>query len=527
MGPIKAERLGSTRPQKAFRASFICAQLMLCLIFSELLRPKAFSEDSPSKVTAAAKVKKEKKRRSKKRRLKKLNLNKVPSKKMKKFIVKKINKRHFFSALYFSKSFIERKTLSPKDFKYMSNIMDTLSSKVGVDIYDYLNHKVKRRLKNGSINLYRAHLAFEKRNLPLTRKFTSRIRPKSYFYAEAKYLNGIALNDRGLLKKATKSFRDCVKAADDWHSQSYRDIHLKYFSLLKQNCLINLGRMAFKLERYQESLTRYNKISLKEKLWPHTLIEKAWNTFHLGDYNRTLGLLVSYKSPLLKNFHPPEAEALRAISYMQLCLWSDALQVAKDFHQTYTQKIKAMQKVVSSFEKAQFTDIERYIRNKRREKYSFLDIIFHRKKRIYSYDLAFQNRQSILQELKYYEKKSRSLNTLAYRKFLNNILVPTEKHLREVLISELNEYIGDVKFFSKEMYSIQLEIISRKKGRIYDTNSFVDDRARGDFSNVNRQDTQYFYDFAGSFWADELGTYSFGLKSNCKKNKSKKRKTRK
>ena len=41
-------------------------------------------------------------------------------------------------------------------------------------------------------------------------------------------------------------------------------------------------------------------------------------------------------------------------------------------------------------------------------------------------------------------------------------------------------------------------------------------RMRGSDSNVSRKSNQYFFDFNGSFWADELGDYSFGLQTACK-----------
>jgi hypothetical protein len=37
---------------------------------------------------------------------------------------------------------------------------------------------------------------------------------------------------------------------------------------------------------------------------------------------------------------------------------------------------------------------------------------------------------------------------------------------------------------------------------------------------VKRSKFEYFWNFHGAFWADELGDYSLGLKSNCKTLKS-------
>jgi len=57
--------------------------------------------------------------------------------------------------------------------------------------------------------------------------------------------------------------------------------------------------------------------------------------------------------------------------------------------------------------------------------------------------------------------------------------------------------------------------MSRKKELIYDNVELISDRARGHSQNIALKNDQYFWKFNGEFWADELGDYSFGLKSNC------------
>ena len=66
------------------------------------------------------------------------------------------------------------------------------------------------------------------------------------------------------------------------------------------------------------------------------------------------------------------------------------------------------------------------------------------------------------------------------------------------------------------MFNLKLELLSKKREEIYNTKpDQIQERNRGTDKNVNRKSNQYFFDFNGSFWADELGDYSFGLKSHC------------
>jgi hypothetical protein len=69
----------------------------------------------------------------------------------------------------------------------------------------------------------------------------------------------------------------------------------------------------------------------------------------------------------------------------------------------------------------------------------------------------------------------------------------------------------------EDMSYIKLEILSRRKSELYDDISADGlNRKRGDIVNLKRTDKQYFWNFNGEFWADELGDYVFSLKSECR-----------
>jgi hypothetical protein len=107
------------------------------------------------------------------------------------------------------------------------------------------------------------------------------------------------------------------------------------------------------------------------------------------------------------------------------------------------------------------------------------------------------------------------------KKFLKKTIVK----MKQVINSHIKEYyyyfINKIHFYSYEMFNIKLEVISQKKDLIYENQKLISKRARGSYENVERDEKEFFYTFNGAFWADELGDYSFGLKSNCKKIPSK------
>ncbi len=63
------------------------------------------------------------------------------------------------------------------------------------------------------------------------------------------------------------------------------------------------------------------------------------------------------------------------------------------------------------------------------------------------------------------------------------------------------------------MSYIKLEVLEQRKARLY---KFDDkERGRGDVKYIERNEKQYFWNFNGEFWADELGDYVFALGSEC------------
>ena len=67
------------------------------------------------------------------------------------------------------------------------------------------------------------------------------------------------------------------------------------------------------------------------------------------------------------------------------------------------------------------------------------------------------------------------------------------------------------------MSYIKLEVLARRKESLYSPDTSMN-RGRGDIRNLTRTDKQYFWNFNGEFWADELGDYVFSLKSECSGN---------
>ena len=100
-----------------------------------------------------------------------------------------------------------------------------------------------------------------------------------------------------------------------------------YFAFIGESCQTHQGRLLFEQKKYKDALRIYKEIPKTSYTWPYILVEKAWAYYELKNYNRALGLLATYKSPVMENYFFPEGDVLTALSYFQMCYWSDVKRV--------------------------------------------------------------------------------------------------------------------------------------------------------------------------------------------------------
>jgi hypothetical protein len=138
-----------------------------------------------------------------------------------------------------------------------------------------------------------------------------------------------------------------------------------------------------------------------------------------------------------------------------------------------------------------------------------------RKKVKFSIDLV--SYKKVQNELKYIKR----LPTSKLKDFMEGELKETLRwrttHLNHYIKKQMFDFVNEIHKFSYEMFNIKLEILARKRDLVWDNKKLISDRSRGSHENLKRESDEHFYDFRGEFWADELGDYSFGLKSNCEK----------
>ena len=426
------------------------------------------------------------------------------------------NSKYYFSSVAFAKEHL----VSGKDFtKGFEILLEELVLKTGTMSFYGLKDQILSKHKSPSLSFILGLRSFHYKNYQGAISALMRIPKDHRFTPEAYFTMGSSYNLLNKLSKAREAYDICILNAETFKNKSKNKKLIRYFSIIKESCIIHKARILFKERKFEQALSAYDEIPKRSYRWPYILLEKAWASYYLGDYNRTLGILVTYRSPLMNSYFFPEAEVLSSLAYFRLCLWKDSLDLVKQYYSIYRPHSDALKKFLLTNKRSQTYFLQMLLRpiKEMENKNPFIRNLMTqvRKKVKFSLDLvSFKKAQK---EIQLINKLKNSPLKSKMKKAVTGALSWRAKHLNHYIKKQMFGFINDMHKFSYEMFNIKLEISSLKRDLVYSNKELVSDRSRGSLENVKRTDRQHFFTFNGEFWGDELGEYSFGLKSNCQR----------
>ncbi|MGZ3687729.1 MAG: tetratricopeptide repeat protein [Bdellovibrionota bacterium] len=302
---------------------------------------------------------------------------------------------------------------------------------------------------------------------------------------------------------------------------------------LKARCQAGVARVLYQQDKFEEADRAYDRIDKRMLVWPDILFEQAWNSFGKREYNRTLGRLVTYKSPALAFVWNSEIDVLRAQSYLALCLYSDANDVINEFNGKYG----SLERTVKQFVESNASRLGSFYGAGKEALHDSLYTHdeFHRMmnrfvRGPYFQDLVASEREvaAELQAVKQFDWAQAGVSHRAGEGFpgfleqvlqwrLNAVALLGGSYVKNSLIDYHQSLVSD---FDK-MSFIKLEMLKRAKEQLLSKGSPALQRADSERENARgnvkpvRRDDQYYWSFNGEFWNDELGDYVFGLESKC------------
>ena len=417
-----------------------------------------------------------------------------------------------FSAIPFLKEYLVRG--SSKNSERLDAAFDQIISKVGVRIFETLPIKYLRSSKLNSARYALAKKYLRVNNLNLAINTAKQVRRSHPAFPFTQNILGVAYSIQGKYSTAISAFRQCEDSSEDELSNA-KSYYKKQLMLNRDTCRAGIARTYFAARDYSKSELAYLDIDKSSPVWPEILFEEAWNSYYKGDYNRTLGKLVTYKAPIFDFVFNPEIEVLEALSYYKLCHFDQAKNSVNKFYSQYSTAAKKLRNILGRYK----NDVI-YFAN--------LMIEFERRggnqRSLIARMLRDIQKEGALLEIKestiLADKEIKKLKGYPGSKMRNllmqnvySVQKAQKKLLGAVVKGRLISLYRRLQSSFEGMSYLKLEILAQKKRSLYRNTPFKE--SMGEKKILDANDKQYYFDFNGEFWADELGDYVFAMRSKC------------
>lgn len=363
---------------------------------------------------------------------------------------------------------------------------------------------------------------YRKEDLSGARAAFSQVDANSVMGLKAKYFEGVVYNEQGKLKSAVRSFRDVYRGQVDPRNEA----EANELARLKDLALLNVARVYYGIEQYDEATKYYDLVPRDSAYWGVSVFENAWANFMLNDLNKTLGMLLTVRSPFYRrDMYEPEAGVLRALTYFNLCDYKEVERLLIGFEDHYRPQYDEMLAFYESYA----------TKEGRKVADEAWDTYFGREPRESVLPKALFNRILLNQDLvgvvRHLDIMGDELDLVGAQKdlwrdsmgpYLTQILEADEQRLKRraglLLLSEmanqanyLNDRLTQSEIIRFEVVDAQRVDYSYKASNV----ELADSGANLDLDFATGVDFIY-WPFNGEYWSDELGYYQYTQASSCK-----------
>ena len=415
------------------------------------------------------------------------------------------NNLHYSSYLFLKKSL-------ENNFKIEDNKIHTLLDVIHPSVYIHDNDLDGIISKKTELDFAVGLRRFFMNDFEVAKKKLRSVSSKNPMFIESNYLLGLIYLTENKTKHANAYFKKCVRfSAKKKRSEFKSD---QYVETFRNRCVQQVARLAFAEKSYQSNIKILDYVEKNDYLWPRFLIDKAWSYFHLGEYERALGTVVTYKAPLLKRFMIPEASYLRALIYYKLCLYDKSEKVYNEFNST-TWRYRKVAKTVSRNKLLSL--IESKNEPKRKS-----DVFLYYYLKGYKKDIRYYTYKKSITQLEDEIKKLTKIRNLKQANiFLNSLYFyknAIQEDFKDFLKNVSDDYYLQISQMRSSFVKLNLMISLNKRKQITSNNKDTNDKEYEAVSldKISATDDKFIWDFQGGFWADELGDYAVALKSRCK-----------
>jgi len=354
------------------------------------------------------------------------------------------------------------------------------------------------------------------------RSYFEQVSEKSDLYTRSQYMEGVIFNKQGKLKSAVRSFTAVGRAKNEAVTAQ----ELEEMENLRDLSLINIARIYYGIEQFDNANTYYQLVPRGSTYWPTSIFEGAWANFMLADLNQTLGQLLTLASPhYAEREFIPESLILRALTYFQLCEYDSITQVVAQFDQQYLpmhEELKGVLQQYATEEGKKLSDqaFDRYFGKDAPDtkipKSYFVKLLRNQEFGGLVDHLALLDREvALIEEQKTQWKDSVGTQLL---KIISDDRERLKQRAGRVMLGDMaatTNYLGNLitqsKIIKFEVTNINYTLLNeRSQGVVLKSEN---DKPIDYAQNPDK----IFWPFNWEFWKDELGYYRFTEHSQCRR----------
>lgn|GEM_PF-1386622 len=347
-------------------------------------------------------------------------------------------------------------------------------------------------------------------------QYIDQIPKESRYYPRAQYLEGLLEFLKGDDQRAVNAFKNVVQVLNPEKGR-FLDKELR------QSAFLALARTHFGYKQYRASLFYYEKIERDSDAWLDAIFESSWAHFHLQDYERALGGLVTLQAPQFYQEYYPESYILLAASFFDNCRYPETREIVTQFEQRYRplmeniKKLNALHLTAGSYFQ-KLTDL--YAASSQQDTMGLILKVALSDQEIRKADAAVREAQN---ELKQIRLLPRPLNDSVYAKQLVDdvslVLQNRLNHAGELSKIKLDTEVYHLQNLLSQAYRIQFETISEEKSVLESklgADEVADAKQRLHPFSLSTDAVHIAWPFDGEYWDDELGTYHYVMAKGCK-----------
>lgn len=376
----------------------------------------------------------------------------------------------------------------------------------------------------------------------------NRVQKGFALYAQARYLKGLIHFARGEFEPAVSAFREVVRMTNPRAAEEGDAGDAVVNSKLREMAFFSLARIHYQFEQFRYAIFYYDRISRDSEAWLDAVFESSWAHFRLGEYEKSLGNLVTLQSPFFAGEYYPESSILKAITFYENCRYPEARAFLAEFTENYGGVLDELDRLVgvdgapATAESAEganpaagqktaeqlfeeLTELERKVAEGRDDKASTIALTA-RLLRLALSDKRVAGLRAAIAEVD--EEKAQiqtvegsfsgSATSVEMQKELDDRRAALVTLAGTLLRDKLSAERGFLRELKSKLVRIQFEITKMEKDSLEASLSNTSQTVNLDkyFFTSATDDERLFWPFEGEYWRDELGTYQYTLTKGCR-----------